>query len=39
MNGVLGPAPAKLSLGEIWADEMNFCINHAPGAGLITGNC
>ena len=26
----------KLGWGKTWANEMNFGIKHAPGAGLIT---
>ena len=37
MNGVLGHESAFADgLGTIWTDEMNFVMNPAPGAGLIT---
>ena len=38
INGVLGPysAPVRLTgTGTSWANEINFVMNHAPGAGSI----
>ena len=39
MNGVSHHDAALLGYiepGTTWADEMNFVVNHAPGAGSIT---
>ena len=38
MNGVLGNISAMQGytrLGKSWANEMNFDMNHVPGAGMI----
>ena len=39
VNGVLGHDSALQGYtgpGTVWVNEMNFGMNHAPGAGLIT---
>ena len=39
MNGVLGHDSGFVRLfgpGTTWANERNFVVNHAPGAGSIT---
>ena len=33
MIGVLGDDSALFEPGTTWANEMNFVMNHAPGAG------
>ena len=42
MNGVLGHVSALERLylaGDTWANEMNFVMNHEPGAGSIHTLC